>query len=212
MKWIPGMMPVELLLIIASTFVLFLVGSYVIQKTTGKKVPMLAQGVLTWLAAIFILKFVVQPPLPSSLLYTFMGLITLVVSLFVSANEASWTETKRPVINTLLGVTPVYRWVRAGLFVLLPLGMGFGTINSIVPKYGEPPELRTVHPAPPQAIKVQGKNFTLQTARNPYRVNAAGEYLDVGKEKEFFARYVNEYGWVSGKRTDGRAYQLSMIE
>ena len=186
-SWYPGAMPIQLLLVLAATFVLFLVVNAFLKKR-GQGVPMLAQGILSWLAAYIILKFVLQPPIPSSLLYTFMGLITLVIGLFVSANESSWSETKRPVLNTLLGITPVYKWVRNGFFVLLPLGLGWQTWTTIViSKYPEPPELRTVHPAPPQAIKVKGKNFTLQTVQNPFRIDEKGEYLEVGKEAQFFA-------------------------
>ncbi len=187
MKWLPGYMPIQLLLTYATAFALFIVGSIVYQKVTGKKVPMLVQGVLAWLTAFSIFKFVITPPIPSSLFYVYIGLTTLVISLWISANEASWEETKRPVINTLLGVTPIYRYVRVVAFVLIPIGMGWGTYNSIIPKFGEPVELRTVHPAPPQAIKIQGRDFVLQTSRNPYRVSATGDYLDVGKEKEFFS-------------------------
>jgi mono/diheme cytochrome c family protein len=186
--WQPGAMPIQLLLVIGVTFALFLTVNYLLKKN-GKGIPMLAQGALVWLAALIILKYVMSPPIPSSLLYIYMGLITLVLGLFISANEASWTEAKRPVVNTLVGASPAYRGVRALLFVALPLGFGWGTYNSIAPPkvYPEPPELRTVHPAPPQAIKVQDKQFTLQTAQNPFRVDAEGEYLEVGKEKEFFA-------------------------
>ena len=185
--WIPGAMPVQLLLIVGATFILFLVGSYAIRKTFGRGVPMLAQGVLTWLAAYAIFGYLIQPPIPSSLLYTFMGLITIVIALFISANEESWTETKRPIMNTLIGATPIYRGVRLGFFVLIPFGFALGTWNKIVvSEYKEPPELRTVHPAPPQAIKVHGKKFALQTDLNPFRIDEEGEYLEVGGEQKFF--------------------------
>ena len=188
MFWRPGMMPIQLLLTLGVIFLLFVIVHTFIKKSFGKGIPMLGQGALVWAAAFIVFKFVITPPIPASLIYIYMGLITLVLGLFVSANEASWTETKLPIVNTLVGATPVYRGVRAVVFVGLPLLMGWGTYTSIAPpkNFPEPPELRTVHPAPPQAIKVQDRNFTLQTTKNPFRVDAKGDYLDVGKEKAFF--------------------------
>jgi hypothetical protein len=172
---------------------IFLVTNYYIKKIYGRGIPMLAQGVLAWLAAYFILGVLLQPPIPASLLYTFMGLITIVIGLFITANEEAFNQTREPIINTLVGATPIYRGVRTGLFVLIPAIGLWGTWGSIVvSEYPEPAELRTVHPAPPQAIKVHGKNFALQEVPNPFRVDEAGEYLEVGHEGKYFKQ--NPFG------------------
>jgi len=180
--WIPGMMPIQLLLILTATFLAFVVGGWFLKKQ-GRSIPKFAQAVLICLTAFVILKFVLYPPIPSALMKTYMGLIILVVFLLVSSDEESWTEFKRPILKTLGGETPGYRGVRTITFVALPLLIGFGTYNNIVPKFEEPIELRTVHPAPPAAVKVLGKSFTLQTAQNPFRVDEAGQYSqDVQQE------------------------------
>ena len=173
--WIPGWMPVQLLLILTAAFFAFVGIGWVLRKQ-GRSLPKFTQAVLVWVTAFIILRFVLYPPIPSALLNTYMGLITLVLFLLVSSDEESWAEFKRPILKTLGGDTPGFRRIRTVTFVALPLLIGFGTYNTVAPKFEEPIELRTVHPAPPASVKVHGKTFTLQTAENPFRVDESGEY------------------------------------
>jgi hypothetical protein len=169
-------MPIELLLFLVLIFVSFVLGHYLLKKKTGKGISPLGQYVLMWATAYAFFKFVVFPPIPSALLYTYMGLISLVLFLLISSTEQSWTEFKRPIINTLLGQTPAYRGIRTVSFAVIPLLAGFGTYNFLSPKFEEPIELRTVHPAPPASVAVHGKTFVLQQEKNPFRVDEKGEY------------------------------------
>jgi len=173
--WIPGWMPVQLLLILTAAFFAFVGIGWVLRKQ-GRSLPKFTQAVLVWVTAFIILRFVLYPPIPSALLNTYMGLITLVLFLLVSSDEESWAEFKRPILKTLGGDTPGFRRVRTVTFVALPLLIGFGTYNTVAPKFEEPIELRTVHPAPPASVKVHGKTFTLQTAENPFRIDESGQY------------------------------------
>src|SRR3989344_3657141 len=158
-------MPVQLLLILTAAFFAFVGIGWVLRKQ-GRSLPKFTQAVLIWVTSFIIVWFVLSPPIPSALMKTYMGLITLVLFLLVSSDEESWAEFKRPILKTLGGETPGFRGVRTGTFVTFPLLIGFGTYNNIVPKFEEPIELRTVHPAPPASVKVHGKSFTLQTAAN----------------------------------------------
>ena len=173
--WIPGYMPVQLLVILTVAFFAFVGVNWYLKKQ-GRGVPMLAQAILAWITSYILLGVVLYPPIPVSLLYTYMGLITIVLFLLVSSDEDSWTEFKRPILKMLGGETPAYRGVRTVTFVALPLLIGFGTYDNVRPKFEEPIELRTVHPAPPASVKVHGKSFTLQTAENPFRVDESGQY------------------------------------
>lgn len=179
-------MPIQLLVVLAAAFAIFVAGNYFLTKRFGRGVPKFGQAILIWLAAYFILKFIITPPIPVSLLYTYMGLITIVLFLLVSSTEAAWKEFREPIVKTLSGETPAYRGARLAAFVAVPLVFGFGTYDFLKPKFEEPIELRTVHPAPPQSVKVLGRNFTLQTAQNPYRIDDQGEYLEVGQEEKYF--------------------------
>jgi hypothetical protein len=193
-------MPIQLLLVLVFTFFLYVGGNYLLKKKFGKGVPRFGQAVLIWVGAYFILKYVIVPPIPVALLYTFIGLITIVLFLLMSSTEESWQEFQRPIVNTVTGATPVYRGVRTTFFVALPVFALVGTYNfrggcdytfPCKPKFEEPIELRIVHPAPPQSITVRDitgheQNFNLQTAQNPFRVDDQGGYLPVGEESKYF--------------------------
>ncbi len=193
--WIHGAMPIQLLLVLVAVFFIYVGGNYLLKKNFGKGVPRFGQAILIWMGAFFILRYVITPPIPVALLYTYMGLITIVLFLLVSSTEESWEEFKRPIVKTITGETPTYRMARTTVFSILPLFALLQTYNfqgdcgltfPCKPKVEEPLALRTVHPAPPQSVTVHGQNFTLQTARNPFRVDDQGNYLPVGEESKYF--------------------------
>lgn len=183
--WVHGMMPIQFILFLVITMVAFVVGSHFLRKA-GRPVPMFLQAILIWIAAYSIFKFVMYPPIPVSLLYTFMGLITIVLFIFVSSTEASWTEFKRPIVNTLMAETPIYKGIRTVSLVALPAFIGYTTYANLAPKFEEPIELRVVHPAPPASTTVHGKSYPLQTTYNPFRVTDDGKELPVGEEQKYF--------------------------
>jgi len=186
--WIPGAMPIELLLTFFVFLLLCLGVGALYKRATGRSIHMMMQAVGVWLIAYFILRFILYPPVPISVFSTWMGLITMVIMLYVSSTEKGWVEFRQPILSMLKGETQIYRGARAVTFVVLPLLVGFGTFNQIKPSVDEPIELRTVHPAPPQNTTVHGVPFTLQTAQNPYRVDEQGKYLPVGKEDKYFGQ------------------------
>ena len=188
--WIEGIMPIQLLFILTAMAASFVGLNYYLTKI-GKRIPAFPQFILILVATYLALDYVIFPPIPYALLYTYMGLVAIVVFLLISVNEAMWTEFKRPIVNTLIAETPTYLWVRRGSFAFLPLFTLLGTYNFLAPsEVIAPIELRTVHPAPPQGITVEGINskrkMMLQTEQNPYRVDDEGNYLEVGEEAKYF--------------------------
>jgi len=110
-------------------------------------------------------------PVPTHLLWAiYMPILTLVMLLFISADEASWREFKAP-LRTLL-VERERRQVvvlRTVILVALPLLVGVVTYFLVQPSVSPPAELRSIHPAPPTSIIFDGKPIELQTAVNPFR-------------------------------------------
>jgi mono/diheme cytochrome c family protein len=135
--------------------------------------------VVVLIACYFALKYGITPPIPSSLLYAYMGLIAIVIYVYLSSNTARWQSFSAPLSR--LFVARETRIPRAILFVLLPLGVGW-----LVYAWGSsaaqlPAELRTVHPAPPGQITVRGKSYNLIGLENPLR-----------KEPDKLAQYTAE--------------------
>lgn len=145
-------------------------------------IPKLVQAPLIWITAYIVYAYVLQPPIPFSLLVVYMGITTIGIFLYVSLDEASWQEFTKPVAIMLQEDTKNAKRSRYVVFAALPLLIGFGTYDEMKPKFEEPVELRTVHPAPPASINLHGKIVNLQTEYNPFRgKNAEGKEEDGGQ-------------------------------
>jgi len=128
------------------------------------------QAVLVWLGAFVVYRFVIQPPIPSSLLTLFLGVTTAAILVWVSASDQWWNEFKAPLITLVVERErkPVVglRWA---ILVILPVLSGWLAYQRVAPRVEAPAELRSIHPAPPTSITFSGKTIDLQTAVNPFR-------------------------------------------
>ncbi len=167
------------------TFLLIIFLAWLLKEKMGIPVPKLLQAPLIWLTAYIVMRKVLQPPIPFSLLAIYMGIVTLSIFLYVSCDEPSWQEFLSPITTMLHADQGRAKVARHVTFTAVPLLLAFGTYDKLLPKFAEPIELRTVHPAPPASVNVQNKIFTLQTAANPYRVGDDGKYLPVGEEGKY---------------------------
>ena len=183
--WTVGMMPMQFLIYLTAIAAAYIGINFYLKKI-GKGVPAFPQAILLWLGTYAFFEYLITPPLPSALVYTYMGLVTIVIFLFISSTDPMWAEFKRPIENTLNAVSPMHKNIRTVTFAVVPILAVMGTYDYNVPKFDEPVELRTVHPAPPASTTVRGKKFKLQTAINPFRVDDHGEYLEVGEEEKYF--------------------------
>jgi mono/diheme cytochrome c family protein len=109
-------------------------------------------------------------PIPNSVLLQYMATVFVGALLYVSDNEARWTEFKRPLLETL--VLPQRRPIRMLLLVAVPLAVGALAVMSVRPTVAAPSSLRSIHPAPPTSITFRGKTMVLAEVHNPLR--AAG--------------------------------------
>lgn len=126
---------------------------------------------------------VLSRPIPASLVRQYMAITFGFVFLYMASNNEQWAEFKRPIYETLIGLTPVHRGVRTAAMVVLPLFAGYLTYQQVRPKTVAPPPFRTVHPANPDSITVDGKTIDLITQQNPLRSDPSqlAAHLEVGK-------------------------------
>jgi len=119
-------------------------------------------------------------PVPASVLFQYMAIVTVGVLLHVSSDEARWRRFKQPLHAAL--VDRDKRWVRATLGVVLPLAFGYAAYAEARPRVDAPIQLRSVHPAPPGQITVRGHALTLAGLENPLRTRGSmAEHLKEGK-------------------------------
>ncbi len=125
----------------------------------------LAVLVIGGLYAIF--AWVLNPPVPQSLLIQYMVICTVAVLLVVTFDNRTATRFFAPLLS-LFGA-PRMLPARIAAFAVVVAGVGYLTYGAVKPSIISPVELRTVHPAPPSSLKAYGKTYNLLTLGNPYR-------------------------------------------
>jgi hypothetical protein len=129
-------------------------------------------GPLAWLAVVWlaVLAFLLrgfQVPIPHSVVKLYMGILTLALLVFASADRERWRRVKTPVLAFLTEAR--YAPALVTVAVLIPAAVAAGiyidrTAPPVAPAFG-----RTVHPAPPSEIEVGGETLVLGNLPNPYR-------------------------------------------
>jgi mono/diheme cytochrome c family protein len=104
---------------------------------------------------------------PNSVVVEYMAMVLVGVLIYVSDSEDRWQRFKEPLHAVL--VEPDLRTVRAGLLVAVPALVGFLTWGQVRATVSAPPNLRSIHPAPPSEITFRGKRITLAGLENPLR-------------------------------------------
>jgi mono/diheme cytochrome c family protein len=98
----------------------------------------------------------------------FVGLL-----IWVSDDEARWTEFKEPLHAVL--IEPRLKTVRTTLLGAVTLLVGALTYGQVKASVAAPPNLRSIHPAPPTSITFRGKTMTLAGLENPLRATQGAE-------------------------------------
>ena len=104
---------------------------------------------------------------PDSVVLQYMATVLAGILIYVSDSEDRWARFKEPLRAVL--VEPRLAPVRTGLLVAVPVLVGvlaFGRVRATV---SAPPNLRSIHPAPPTEITFRGQRMVLAGLENPLR-------------------------------------------
>src|SRR5438045_3287406 len=148
-----------------------------------------------------LLRFVVRPPAPFSVLSEYMFIIFLATLIYVSSDSDSWRAFLGPMRSTL--VDPDKRLLRLVLMIVIPLLLGYYAYTQAAAKPQAPAELRAVHPAPPASIQFRGKEFNISGAENPLRKDAAKLKEHAAKGGEI---YIRNCMYCHGDNLDGKGH------
>ena len=107
---------------------------------------------------------------PKSVALQYMLTVLVGVLIYVSDSEARWALFKEP-INAML-IERRLRVLRAGVLAVVTLLIGWITLAQARTTVSAPPNLRSIHPAPPSEITFRGKPMTLTGLENPLRQQA----------------------------------------
>jgi mono/diheme cytochrome c family protein len=159
------------------------------------------QAVTVFVLAFVVFRFGIRPPAPWSVVTLYMAIVVLALLVYVSSDSDSWRGFLRPIRSTLMD--PDKRYMRLGLMVVIPLLLGYYTYTQASAKPGAPPELRAVHPAPPDAIQFRGKEMNISGAENPLRKDGANFAKHVAAGGEI---YVRNCVYCHGDNLDGKGH------
>ncbi len=137
-------------------------------------------GILVLVALYVVFAYVLNPPIPASLLVQYMIICTVAVLLVVTFDNKTAATFFAPLL-ALFG-SPKMLLPRIVAFVAVVGGVGYLTHSAVKPSVTSPLELRTVHPAPPSSMKAYGNTYDLLKLQNPYREEfdeASEEYAEI---------------------------------
>jgi mono/diheme cytochrome c family protein len=123
------------------------------------------------------------------------------VLVYVSSDSDSWRQFRQPLWAVL--VDPDKRLMRVVLLVAIPVLLGYYAYTQAAARPQAPPELRAIHPAPPDAIQFRGKPFNISGAENPLRKDQARYKEHVAKGGEV---YVRNCVFCHGDNLDGQGH------
>jgi mono/diheme cytochrome c family protein len=161
----------------------------------------LFQAALVLVIAFLFFRFGIRPPVPFSVLSLYMMVVLLSVLVFVSSDADSWRAFLRPLRATL--VDQDKRVLRLVLMIVIPLLLGYYAYTQAAAKPQAPPELRAVHPAPPDMIQFKGKDYKIAGADNPLRKDAAALPKHVAAGGDI---YIRNCMYCHGDNLDGKGH------
>ena len=147
------------------------------------KLNMLAWIVAWWLAIFALIRFGIQPPLPSSIVNLLMGIVSLALLTYVFSDSQRLASAGRPLTRFM--VDTKFTVPLAIVVLLIPFLVAFKVYLSMSGEVTAPGFSRTIHPAPPASITFRGKNIDLVAGQNPFRK------LDTENQESFGAHVEN---------------------
>jgi mono/diheme cytochrome c family protein len=159
------------------------------------------QAILILIVSAVVLRYGIRPPAPWSVFTLYMAIVFLAVLIFVSADSDSWRSFVRPLWLVL--VDRDRRHLRHALTIVIPLLLGYYAYTQAAARPQAPPELRAVHPAPPDTIQFRGKAINVSGADNPLRKDPAKHQAQVARGAEI---YIRNCVYCHGDNLDGQGH------
>ena len=130
-------------------------------KAKKRWIPIPAKVAIVWIVIYLFLKFF-KPPLPSSLIFMYMATVTVGLALSVSIYEHILHAFTDPIVEFMRGDPGrglPRRAARWAVLIFLPLYVGSGVYERVVPKFEPPIASRVIHPAPPPEVAALYNEF-----------------------------------------------------
>jgi mono/diheme cytochrome c family protein len=135
-----------------------------------------------WLGLYVIFRFGFATPIPASVVFIYMGIVTLAILAYVSSSTERREEVSRPLIRLM--TEKRYAALLGAVVVAIPvLAAANVYVKMNVPL--EPPFFpRTIHPASPSEVTVHDKKIDLDAGENPFLPLATSNPAEFRKHVE----------------------------
>ncbi len=120
-----------------------------------------------WIAIFVAFRYGFEPPLPSSMVFMFMFIVTIATLAFMSADSERMNEVKNVLVKFM--VDRAYRIPLVLVLIGLPVLVAWKVYSDSTQEPEPPISGRTIHPVPPSEITFKGKSINLVTDDNPFR-------------------------------------------
>jgi hypothetical protein len=124
------------------------------------------------------------PVVPVHLVKIYLFFIIVVALLYAAADEQRWGQVRSD-LRFFFGA-PAIRVPRLAFIGGVCLLGAYLSYEAVRPGFETPPELRSIHPAPPATLSINGKSYNLLTLINPLRADTAGFAENVRAGGEIF--------------------------
>jgi hypothetical protein len=117
-----------------------------------KKLPILIKAAILLSAVYIVVKFLIHPPLPSSLIMIYMFLVSAGLWVYLSLYDEKMEEFMGPIkafLRGWAGENIAITSLRVVILIAIPLYVGNSVYARLSPSHQPPIEQRVIHPAPP---------------------------------------------------------------
>ncbi|HLV00904.1 MAG TPA: cytochrome c [Acidobacteriota bacterium] len=132
-----------------------------------RRTSILVWSIVWWLAIYIILSFGFATPVPASVIWLYMGIVTGVILLYVTSSEEKMRAFRDPLVRFL--VQPRYTIFVIAMILLIPSIVATSVYFRLTAPVRPPFFARTIHPANPDQITAFGRQYNLVTLDNPLR-------------------------------------------
>jgi mono/diheme cytochrome c family protein len=131
------------------------------------RVNLLAWAAAWWIGMFVLIRFGFATPVPFSVVAIYMGIISIGLLAYISSSETNRQEIAGPLVRFM--TEKRYTAMLGATVVALPVIAAASVYARMNVALESPYFPRTIHPAPPTEITVNGKSILLDAGDNPFR-------------------------------------------
>lgn len=120
-----------------------------------------------WFAVYATATWGIDPPVPTSVVRMFMGIVTIALMAYITATDGRMREAAQSLVAFFTERRFLIPLVL--LLIAVPSLVAFNVYSSMTAAPQAPVAGRTIHPPPPGSITFKGRTVDLATEDNPYR-------------------------------------------